>query len=89
MNAYRIETTLTENGTVTLQGLPFSAGDAVEIIVLEVGSPREGARTLATRHPNSNPYPLRGKVIRYDEPTEPVALEDWEVLAYPNVQTLN
>jgi len=26
-------------------------------------------------------YPLRGKVIRYDAPYEPVAAEDWEVLA--------
>ncbi|HIK12236.1 MAG TPA: hypothetical protein IGS52_18585 [Oscillatoriaceae cyanobacterium M33_DOE_052] len=25
--------------------------------------------------------PLRGKVIRYDDPYEPVAAEDWEVLA--------
>lgn len=25
--------------------------------------------------------PLRGKVIRYDAPYEPVAAEDWEVLA--------
>lgn len=72
MNAYRIETTLTENGTLTLQDLPFCAGDSVEIIVLE--------RRSHTRHPGENPYPLRGKVIRYDDPTEPVALEDWEVL---------
>lgn len=72
MNAYRIETTLTENGTLRLQGLPFCAGDSVEIIVLERGS--------HTRHPDANPYPLRGKVIRYVDPTEPVALEDWEVL---------
>ena len=28
----------------------------------------------------ANLYPLRGKVVRYDDPTEPVALEDWEVL---------
>ncbi len=33
-----------------------------------------------TRHPDSNPYPLRGTVYRYDDPTEPDALEDWEVL---------
>ena len=25
-------------------------------------------------------YPLRGKPIHYNNPTEPVALEDWEVL---------
>ncbi|HEY9872466.1 MAG TPA: helicase-related protein [Candidatus Obscuribacterales bacterium] len=30
--------------------------------------------------PDTNPYPLHGKVIRYDDPTEPVASEDWEVL---------
>jgi hypothetical protein len=28
--------------------------------------------------------PLRDTVIRYDEPTEPVALEDWELLQYNN-----
>jgi hypothetical protein len=27
-----------------------------------------------------NAYPLRGVKIRYDEPFEPVALDDWEVL---------
>jgi hypothetical protein len=43
----------------------------VEIIILERRSP----------HPDSNPYPLRGKQpYRYDDPTEPVAVEDWEVL---------
>jgi hypothetical protein len=29
---------------------------------------------------HDNLYPLRGKVIHYDDPTEPVALEDWECL---------
>lgn len=28
----------------------------------------------------ANPYPLRGLSIQYLDPTEPVALEDWEVL---------
>jgi hypothetical protein len=70
MNAYRIETILTETGALTLLGLPFQAGDAVEVIILERRLP----------HPDSNPYPLRGKVIRYDDPTEPIAVEDWEVL---------
>ncbi|WP_170189986.1 hypothetical protein [Geitlerinema sp. P-1104] len=30
---------------------------------------------------DSEHKPLRGRVIRYDEPYEPVATEDWEVLA--------
>ena len=72
MKAHRIETKLTENGTVTIEDLPFRAGDAVEIIILE--------RPSRTPDPN-NPYPLRGTVIRYDDPFEPAtAIEDWEVL---------
>jgi hypothetical protein len=35
MNAYKFEATVTENGTVILRGLPFQAGDTVEVIVLE------------------------------------------------------
>lgn len=35
MNAYKVETVLAEDGTVLLKGLPFHAGDAVEIIILE------------------------------------------------------
>ena len=77
MNAHKIETVLNEDGTLTLRGLPFRAGDAVEVIVLES---RTRQHEVPTRSPDSNPYPLRGKVIRYDDPTEPVALEDWEAL---------
>jgi uncharacterized lipoprotein YbaY len=35
MNAYKVEAVVTENGTVILRGLPFQAGDTVEVIVLE------------------------------------------------------
>lgn len=78
MNAHRIETILTEKGTLILQNLPFQEGDAVEVIILKRRIPLQ-----EEAHPSdsdSNPYPLRGKVIRYDNLTEPVALEDWEVL---------
>ncbi|BAZ36691.1 hypothetical protein NIES4101_26110 (plasmid) [Calothrix sp. NIES-4101] len=34
----------------------------------------------SSKQPEVNRYALQGKVFRYDEPTEPVALEDWEVL---------
>ncbi|MBD2196177.1 MULTISPECIES: hypothetical protein [Calothrix] len=72
MKAYRIETILTEDGTLIVKDLPFHAGEAVEIIILE-----------SQAHPQqANPYPLRGKQpYRYDEPFEPaMPLEDWEVL---------
>jgi hypothetical protein len=35
MNAYKLEAIVAENGTVILRGLPFQAGDTVEVIVLE------------------------------------------------------
>ncbi|MEH1795452.1 MULTISPECIES: hypothetical protein [unclassified Nostoc] len=35
MKAHRIETKLTKNGTLILEDLPFQAGEAVEIIILE------------------------------------------------------
>lgn len=71
MKAHRIEAKLTETGTLTLNNLPFQAGDAVEIIILE--------RHLTSL--NSNPAPLRGKVIRYDDPFDSaIPVEDWEVL---------
>ena len=71
MNAHRIETALTENGKLSLQNLPFKKGDEVEIIILD----RSSSKTV------SNSYPLRGTVIRYDDPFEPAtAAEDWDVL---------
>lgn len=78
MNAHKIETVLTEDGTLTLQELPFHAGDAVEVIIRETKTPQH--KTTPTPQSDTNLYPLRGKVYRYDDPTEPVALEDWEFL---------
>lgn len=65
MQAYRVETILPEDGTVTLHQLPFQAG---EIIVL--------ARSPQTAAPNR--YPLRGTPVEYLEPTVPVAQDDWD-----------
>ena len=70
MSTFRLNKTLTQDGTLTLSDLPFQAGDSVEVIIV----PRKTASAL------QNEYSLRGKVIRYDNPTEPVAQEDWEVL---------
>ncbi len=78
MNAHKVEAVLTKNGTLMLQGLPFQAGDAVEVIILEAKTPQQNM--TPSSQPEKNLYPIRGKVVRYDDPTEPVALEDWEVL---------
>lgn len=79
MNAHKIEVVLTEDGTLTLQGLPFHAGDAVEVIILETKTPQQQAQQLPKSETNS--YLLHNtQPYRYDDPTEPVALEDWDVL---------
>ncbi len=70
MNVHRIETTISQDGTLTITDLPFRAGDAVEVIVLE--------SSLKPSSPNR--YPLRGKPLRYDAPTEPVAEAEWNVM---------
>jgi hypothetical protein len=76
MNAHKLAATLMEDGTLVLKGLPFHAGDTVEIIILE--QPKEQPTSL----PKQAEYPLQGKQpYRYDEPFEPaVPFEDWEVL---------
>jgi len=70
MNAHRVETTINQDGTLTLKDIPFQAGDEVEVIILE-----------RLPKPNGdNPYPLRGQPVQYDAPTEPVAETEWSVL---------
>lgn len=74
MKAYRVELVLAENGVLTLTGLPFHAGESVEIIVLE--HPEKSATT-----PPVQEFPLAGKVLRYEDPFEPAtAAEDWDIL---------
>lgn len=72
MKAHRVETILSEDGTLILKGLPFQAGEAVEIIILE----------HYAKSPKSNPYPLQGTVIGYDDPFGAATFfhEDWEAL---------
>ncbi|MCX7044308.1 MAG: hypothetical protein NTX50_02325 [Candidatus Sumerlaeota bacterium] len=69
MQAYRLETTLGKDKAITLTGLPFPEGQELEVIVLEHST---------SQAPHQ--YPLRGKPIKYIDPTEPVAVEDWEAL---------
>ena len=70
MEAYRVEKRVATNGVLQLNALPFREGELVEVIVLG----RKGEVWKAV------PSPLRGKVIEYIDPTEPVAQDDWELL---------
>jgi hypothetical protein len=86
MNAYKVETILSEDGALTLKDLPFHVGDAVEVIILERSpsvSEGESPNPLekAEDRPEPKLYPLRGTVLFYEDPFEPaVPVEDWEVL---------
>lgn len=70
MNVHRVEATINQDGTLTLEGLPFRAGDLVEVIILD----------RSVKPAGKDPYPFRGKPIKYDDPTEPVAQEEWGAL---------
>ena len=67
MQAYRIETTIAPDGSLTLTHLPFPIGEAVEVIVLMQERPAA----------STTPYSLRGQTVVYHEPFAPVAQDDW------------
>ena len=74
MLAHKVEAVLSENGTLVLEGLPFQAGQTVEVIILERPKPQPTGSS-------SSQFRLEGTVLVYDDPFEPaVAPEDWEVL---------
>jgi len=70
MEAYRIEKKVAANGALHLDALPFKEGELVEVIVL----PKDDRKL------KSRPLSLRGEVIKYVDPTKPVAQDDWEAL---------
>jgi len=70
MEAYRVETTLPADGVLTLEDLPFRAGEAVEVIIL----------ARSNEAASSKNYALRGTPVEYTAPFEPVVQNDWETL---------
>ena len=66
---YRISTIINQDKTLLLENLPFHPGENVEVIIL-VRPPQQTEQ---------NHYSLRGTLIQYIDPTEPVAQNDWEV----------
>jgi hypothetical protein len=71
MQAYRQETIVQHDGTLTLRDLPLQAGEKVEVIIIVQSPPA----------PTHHAYPLRGTPVTYVDPTEPVAASDWEASA--------
>lgn len=66
---YSCEHTIKENGALTINNLPFNSGETIKVILI----PRSKYKTEKKR------YPFWGKPITYLNPTEPVAVDDWEV----------
>jgi hypothetical protein len=60
------EATVDLSGRVVLDHLPFRPGDKVDVVLRS----REDDQSI--------PKDLTGSVLRYDDPFDPVAEEDWE-----------
>ncbi len=69
MLAHRLEAIVSQDRTLTLENLPFHSGEEVEIIILS----RSRRMSQKTEHS------LRGTVIQYINPIEPVDENEWEV----------
>jgi hypothetical protein len=67
-HAHRIEMIVEAGGKLSLDELPFPAGQAVEVIV------------MPTFDVDSSLPTLKGMVLRYDHPTEPVDDDEWDAI---------
>ena len=70
MQTYNVEKVVSKNGTVKLEALPFPPGELVEVIV----------RTRQGSAPTARPHTLKGTVLKFELPFEPVAEEEWDAL---------
>lgn len=70
MELHTIHKKVLPNGTIVIEDLPFEAGDEVSVTIVK-----------SAKSDPENRYPLRGKVVRYDNPFDPVVPpEDWEAV---------
>ena len=67
---YRVNTTVSKHGNLSIKGLPFKPGETVEVTVRRK---QKKANVKAK-------YPLRGKLRVYRDPLKSVAENDWEAL---------
>mgnify|MGYP006389213875 FL=1 len=67
---YRLKTTVSKSGNLSIRGLPFKPGETVEVTVR-----RKQKKVNAKAK-----YPLRGKRRVFRDPLNGVAESDWEAL---------
>lgn len=75
MRAYRIKKMVSDQGKIQLEALPFPSGEIVDVIVLT--SAEQEPDTLPTEKSWRTPTALKGSVLDYIDPIEPVAQNDW------------
>jgi hypothetical protein len=71
MFAHRIQTTLSEDGTLHLQALPFTKGDVVEVIILK----KESGKAEPKKQRTVGEY--RGKIRLSDDFSQPLPEQFW------------
>lgn len=64
MPMFHAESVVAKDGKLHLDHVPFSEGETVHVFV-----------SSAPRNPHQ---PLKGSVLKYDQPLAPVAEEDWD-----------
>jgi hypothetical protein len=67
MQAYRVKTIVSSDGSLTIKHLPLSAGDTVEVIVL----------VQKQSDASKKGYLFHDTPIVYNAPFDPVAVDDW------------
>ena len=71
MQAHRTRATVSDDGSVTVGGLPFPQGEEVDVVVLPSRQPGESESVGRTS--------LRGSVRAYARPFEPATdADEWE-----------
>ena len=70
MQAYSIEKVIAPDGKLLLDTLPFLAGETVQVIILPSKSLKKVHRSAL----------LKGSVVEYSDPLEPVVQDDWAAL---------
>ena len=72
MSTFRFETTIAKDGTLSINGIPFTKGDKVEVLVR--------GKKSKSRLLQDNRYSLRGTPIKYIDPFDSIASDEWSVI---------
>ena len=80
IETYESNAVVDPGGSVRVQAVPFASGDYVRVFVMHESScsPRRHSEA-DVQLSRMRRHGLKGTVIRYDRPTDPVGEEDWDV----------